>query len=80
MPSEGWLEMAMIPLRYNVRSLVVRRATTFATAFGIALVVFVLASSLMLSAGIKKRLELRPGRQRDRASPGHGRRTRKRHR
>jgi len=56
MPCEGWLEMAMIPLRYNVRSLVVRRATTFATAFGIALVVFVLASSLMLSAGIKKTL------------------------
>ncbi|HEY8041296.1 MAG TPA: ABC transporter permease [Polyangiaceae bacterium] len=44
----------MIPIRYNVRSLAVRKATTVATAGGIALVVFVLASSLMLSAGIKK--------------------------
>ncbi|HEY5145710.1 MAG TPA: ABC transporter permease, partial [Polyangiaceae bacterium] len=46
----------MIPIRYNVRSLVVRKATTLATAFGIALVVFVLAASLMLSAGIRKTL------------------------
>ncbi len=46
----------MIPFRYNVRSLAVRKATTVATAAGIALVVFVLASSLMLSAGIKKTL------------------------
>src|SRR5882672_9088551 len=46
----------MIPFRYNVRSLAVRKATTIATAFGIALVVFVLASSLMLSAGIRKTL------------------------
>ncbi len=46
----------MIPVRYNVRSLAVRKATTIATAGGIALVVFVLASSLMLSAGIKKTL------------------------
>ena len=46
----------MIPIRYNVRSLAVRKATTFATAGGIALVVFVLASSMMLSAGIKKTL------------------------
>lgn len=46
----------MIPIRYNVRSLAVRKATTLATAGGIALVVFVLASSLMLSAGIKKTL------------------------
>jgi putative ABC transport system permease protein len=46
----------MIPVRYNVRSLAVRKATTVATALGIALVVFVLASSLMLSAGIKKTL------------------------
>lgn len=46
----------MIPIRYNVRSLVVRKATSIATAAGIALVVFVLASSLMLSAGIKKTL------------------------
>jgi putative ABC transport system permease protein len=46
----------MIPIRYNVRSLAVRRATTIATALGISLVVFVLASSMMLSAGIKKTL------------------------
>jgi putative ABC transport system permease protein len=46
----------MIPFRYNVRSLAVRKATTIATAFGIALVVFVLASSMMLSAGIRKTL------------------------
>jgi putative ABC transport system permease protein len=46
----------MIPLRYNVRSLAVRKTTTLATGFGIALVVWVLASALMLSAGIKKTL------------------------
>lgn len=46
----------MIPLKYNLRSLAVRRTTTAATALGIALVVFVLASSLMLSAGVKKTL------------------------
>jgi putative ABC transport system permease protein len=44
----------MIPLQYNVRSLTVRKATTVASASGIALVVFVLASTLMLNAGIKK--------------------------
>jgi putative ABC transport system permease protein len=46
----------MIPIRYNLRSLYVRKTTTIATAFGIALVVFVLASSLMLGSGIKKTL------------------------
>lgn len=44
----------MIPLAYNLRSLAVRRATTLASVLGIGLVVFVLASSLMLSAGIEK--------------------------
>jgi putative ABC transport system permease protein len=48
----------MIPLRYNVRSLAVRKTTTIATALGIALVVFVLASSLMLAAGIRKTLAI----------------------
>lgn len=43
-----------VPLSYNVRSLLVRKATTFAAAFGIALVVFVLATSLMLSRGIEQ--------------------------
>lgn len=46
----------LVPFSYNVRSLFVRRATTIATAFGIALVVFVLASSLMLSNGITRTL------------------------
>jgi putative ABC transport system permease protein len=51
----------MIPSRYNLRSLVVRKTTTFATALGIALVVFVLvvfvlASAPMLSAGIRNTL------------------------
>src|SRR6187431_1797281 len=44
----------MVPLAYNVRSLFVRKATTFATAGGIGLVVFVLASSLMLAQGIRR--------------------------
>jgi putative ABC transport system permease protein len=48
----------MIPIRYNIRSLAVRKTTTIATAFGIALVVFVLASALMLAQGIKKTLEV----------------------
>lgn len=46
----------MIPVTYNVRSLFVRKTTTIATAVGIGLVVFVLASALMLSAGITKTL------------------------
>jgi len=46
----------MVPIRYNLRSLAVRKATTIATAGGIALVVFVLASSLMLKEGIRKTL------------------------
>lgn len=46
----------MIPVQYNVRSLAVRKATTIATALGIALVVFVLSSSMMLAAGIRKTL------------------------
>jgi putative ABC transport system permease protein len=46
----------MIPLSYNLRSLTVRKTTTLATAFGIALVVFVFAAVSMLSAGIHKTL------------------------
>jgi putative ABC transport system permease protein len=45
-----------IPLSYNVRSLLVRKTTTLAASLGIALVVFVLASAIMLSQGIKKTL------------------------
>jgi putative ABC transport system permease protein len=43
-----------IPLAYNLRSLFVRKATTFATAAGVAMVVFVLAASMMLTAGIRE--------------------------
>lgn len=46
----------MIPISYNIRSLAVRKATTIATATGIALVVAVLASSQMLSNGIRNTL------------------------
>jgi putative ABC transport system permease protein len=46
----------MIPIAYNLRSLMVRRATTLASVLGIALVVFVLAAALMLSSGIDKTL------------------------
>ncbi len=46
----------MIPISYNVRSLLVRKTTTLATAGGIALVVFVLAAAFMLSAGVSKTL------------------------
>jgi putative ABC transport system permease protein len=46
----------MIPIAYNIRSLKVSKATSFATAFGICLVVFVFASMLMLSRGIESAL------------------------
>jgi putative ABC transport system permease protein len=46
----------VIPISYNVRSLMVRKTTTLATAGGIALVVFVLAAAFMLSAGVSKTL------------------------
>jgi putative ABC transport system permease protein len=46
----------MIPVQYNIRSLMVRKITTFATAFGIALVVFVFAAALMLGEGINRAL------------------------
>jgi len=44
----------MVPFRYNVRSLFVRKLTTIATALGIAMVVFVYGASLMLEKGIQK--------------------------
>src|SRR6478672_11799353 len=43
----------MIPISYNLRSLMVRKTTTVASALGIALVVFVLAASQMLASGIR---------------------------
>lgn len=44
----------MIPLKYNLRSLMVRKATTAATGLGVALTVCVLSGALMLSEGIKQ--------------------------
>jgi putative ABC transport system permease protein len=44
----------MIPIRYNLRSLAVRRVTSIATAVGIALVVCVLAVAMMAAAGVRK--------------------------
>jgi putative ABC transport system permease protein len=52
----------MIPLSYNIRSLVVRRTTTIASAAGIAMVVWVLATALMLSEGLERTLD-RSGRE-----------------
>lgn len=46
----------MIPVKYNYRNLVVRKTTTVAAAFGLALVVFVFAAAQMLGAGIKRTL------------------------
>lgn len=44
----------MVPIRYNIRSLTVRKRTSAAAVFGIALVVFVTASSMMLSEGVQR--------------------------
>jgi putative ABC transport system permease protein len=46
----------MIPVRYSLRSLLVRKTTTLATVLGIALVVFVLAAALMLLTGVDQTL------------------------
>ncbi len=45
-----------IPFSYNVRNLMTRRLTTFLTAGGMALVVFVFAAILMLAEGLQKTL------------------------
>ena len=45
-----------IPVSYSFRNLWTRRLTTIFTASGMALVVFVFASILMLSEGLKKTL------------------------
>ncbi len=50
------LRRSTIPLHYSLRNLWVRRITTLLTAAGMALVVFVFATSLMLDAGLKKTL------------------------
>jgi putative ABC transport system permease protein len=44
----------VIPISYNIRNLRVRRTTTIAAALGLALVVFVFASVMMMSNGIKQ--------------------------
>jgi putative ABC transport system permease protein len=46
--------MRAIPLSYVMRNLWVRRVTTFLTAGGMALVVFVFATVLMMAEGIKE--------------------------
>jgi putative ABC transport system permease protein len=46
-----------VPLVYNVRSLGVRRWTTGVTALGLALVVFVFTTVLMLAAGVRETLK-----------------------
>jgi putative ABC transport system permease protein len=45
-----------IPLLYSLRNLATRRLTTFLTASGMALVVFVFAAILMLADGLQKTL------------------------
>jgi putative ABC transport system permease protein len=45
-----------VPVSYSTRSLWVRRGTTLATVVGVALVVFVLAASQMLSTGMRATL------------------------
>lgn len=45
-----------IPISYSIRNLWTRRLTTFLTASGMALVVFVFAAILMLAQGLRKTL------------------------
>lgn len=46
----------MIPVKYNLRNLAVRKTTSIAAGAGLALVVFVLASVMMLSEGVERTL------------------------
>ncbi len=46
----------MIPISYNIRSLKARKATTVATALGIAMVVAVIAGTAMLIDGLERTL------------------------
>lgn len=48
----------MIPLTYNLRSLMVRRTTSLMTAFGVGLVVMILVLLLSLVDGLRRSLEL----------------------
>jgi ABC-type lipoprotein release transport system permease subunit len=45
-----------VPVVYNVRSLTVRKVTTAVTALGLALVVFVFSTVLMLATGVRQTL------------------------
>jgi putative ABC transport system permease protein len=49
--------LKLIPLQYNVRSLMGRKTTTIATSLGIGFVVFVIAAALMLANGLQKTLK-----------------------
>ena len=51
-----------IPLTYIARNLLARRLTTVLTAGGMALVVFVFATVLMLAAGLEEDARRRPAR------------------
>ena len=50
--------MAVIPITYNLRSLMVRRTTSLMTAFGVALVVMVVVILLSFVGGLRASLEL----------------------
>src|SRR5205823_11657419 len=50
-------EAGVIPLSYNVRSILRRRFSAVATAGGLALVVFVFAAVLMLASGVEETLK-----------------------
>jgi putative ABC transport system permease protein len=56
--------MAIIPITYNLRSLMVRRTTSLTTALGIALVVMVVVILLGFVSGLRQSLELA-------GEPGH---------
>ena len=47
----------IIPVSYNVRSLLGRKTTSIATALGVGLVVFVIAAAMMLANGLEKTLK-----------------------
>ena len=48
--------MTSIPFKYSVQNILMRKITTFFTVLGLALVVFVFSSVLMLDAGLKETL------------------------
>ena len=53
----------MIPLSYNVRSILRRRFSAVATAIGLGLVVFVFAAVLMLASGVEETLKATGSRE-----------------